>query len=131
MHDGILGDLVKHHAPDLERRLLLPVKAEGRQKVPGDRLPFAVGVRREEQGGDTLHLFLDGVDVFLALGEDRVLRLEVVFDVDRPLLAREGAHVTERGQHLVLGPQEFLYGLRLGGRLYYDKMLGHVTTWLR
>ena len=66
--------------------------------------------------------------MLFTLGENGILRREVVFDIHRPLLARERPDVAERGEHPVVRTEEFLDGLRLGWGFDYDQIVGHMFT---
>ncbi len=75
--DRLLGDLVEHYA--LVTRI---VATDGLAQVPGNRLTFAVQIRREIDGvgflGQTRQL---GNDLFLAR-QDLVMRLPTILRVD-------------------------------------------------
>ena len=128
VYDGVLGDLVEHDALDCDARILLFVQPQGRKQVPGDGLSFPVGVSCQEQAVRFLEGLLDGVDVLLALGQHVILGLEIMRYIHRTLLAGQGAHMAEGGQHLVTLAQELLYGFRLGGRFYNNKIQRHVFS---
>ena len=97
MDDGVLGDFVKDDPLDLDAGLFL-VQPEGRQQMPGDRLPFTVGVGCQQQSVGALRAALDGIDMLLALRQDIIFRLKAIFDIHRPLLARQGTDMAEGGQ---------------------------------
>ena len=77
--------------------------------VPGDRLPFAVKVSREEDQFGRLGRRLDCPDLLVAVSRDLVGRFEVVFDVHAELtFAGVFGQVTDVAigrQDLVAGPQ--------------------------
>ena len=118
--DALLRDLVELDALDLELRAL-----DLLGEMEGDRLAFAIGVGREQDGVDLLRGGLELLeDLLLALDDD--VRLgEVVGDVDGVLLLRQILDVALRREDLVPGAQVLLDGLRLGRRLHDDECLGH------
>ena len=86
----------------------------------GDGFAFAVRVRRQVDGvrgrGQLLQL---GENFFFA-GDDDVLGLEVVCDIDAESALGQILHVAERGFDREAFTQIFLDGLRLGGRFDDD-----------
>jgi 1-acyl-sn-glycerol-3-phosphate acyltransferase len=74
--DRVFGDLVEHHPADGHLRL------QHLDEVPGDRLSFAVFVRREQQLVRARELLLEVGDDLLLVGVDDVERFEAVLDVD-------------------------------------------------
>ena len=74
--DGVLRDLVEHHAANRHLRL------QRLDEMPGDRLAFAVLVRREQQLVRAGELLLEPGHDLLLLRVDDVVRLEVVLDGD-------------------------------------------------
>lgn len=70
-------------------------------------------------------LFLYGVNMLLALRQDCIFRLEVVFDIHRSLLAGQGSHMTKGCQDFVVRTEKFFDGFGLGRRFDDDKVLGH------
>ena len=115
--DALLRDLVELDALDRELAAL-----ELLREVPRDRLAFAIGVGREQDGVGVLGGRLElGEDLLLAL--DDLVRLgEVVLDVDAHLLGQI-LDVTLGGEDLVAGAEVLLDGLRLGRRLDDDECL--------
>ena len=124
--DRRLRDLVEHHPPDRHLRL------EDLDEMPGDRLPFAVFVCREQELVGVLELRLQVADDRFLLRVDDVERLELVVDVHaeaRPRLlllvcgnlggvVREVADVADRRlDHVVLAE---VAGDRLGLRRGLD-----------
>ena len=108
------------------------------RRVPGDRLPFAVLVRREQELVGVLQLALQPGNHLLLVRVDDVVRLELVLEVDAeraealPFLLRDvgGAlrqvtDVTDAGLDDELGTEVPGDRLRLGGRFDYDQFLGH------
>ena len=111
--DGVLGDLVEDHPFDVQAALLL-FQPQGRQEVPGDGLPFPVGVSCEEKRIGGFQLFPDGVEMSLAFGEHGIFREEIMLDVHRSLFAGEGPDMAVGGEYPVIRAEEFLDGLGLG-----------------
>ena len=106
---------------------LIAVQAERRDQVPGDRLAFAVGVSREQDGGLAARVLLQPLDDVLALLGDDVLRPEVVFDVDAELAGGQVADVAQAGAHRVVAPQELFDRFGLGGRFDHHRLGSHVS----
>ena len=75
-HDRVLRDLVEDHALDGHLRL------QHLHEMPGDRLAFAILVRREEELVGVRESLLQVGDDLLLSGIDDVVRLEAVVDVD-------------------------------------------------
>ena len=92
--DGLLGDLVKHHA--LHRHL----RRQQLEEVPTDAFAFPVFVRRQEQLISTLEGVLEFANRLLLVLRDHVQRLEI----------RVGVH-TEVGPFLPLGRCRNLAGV--------------------
>ena len=86
----------------------------------GNGLAFAVRVRRQVDGigggGELLQL---GDNFFLA-GNDDVVGLEIVFDIDAQGALGQVLHVPERGFDGITLPQIFLDRFRLGRRFDDD-----------
>ena len=115
----LLGDRIEDDALDrlaLERLLFI----EGLQDVPGDRLAFAVGVGRQNEGVGLLQGVGDVVDALLRLGVDLPEHLEIIVRVDRSVLGREVPDMAKGRQDLVTGAQVLVDRLRLGRRLDND-----------
>ena len=106
--------------------------------MPGDRLAFAVLVRREQELVGVLELLLQLADLGLLVGVDDVERLEVGVDRDahRPVLGalllghvagaiREVADVADARLDVVSGAEIARDGLRLRGALDDHKLLRH------
>ena len=89
VNDGVLGDFMEYDPLDLDAGLFL-VQPQGRQQVPGNGFPFTVGVSCQQQSVGALEGLLDGIDMFLALGQHMVLGLEVIGDIHRTLFAGQG-----------------------------------------
>ena len=114
IHDGLLGDGIEDDALDLlvlERMLLL----QHLQDMPGDRLALAIGVSGEDQLVGTLDRPGDVGEALAGLGIDLPNHVEIVVRIDRSVLRRQVAHVTERGQDFVAGAQILVDRLRLCG----------------
>ena len=106
--------------------------------MPGDRLAFAVLVRREQELVGVLELLLQLADLGLLVGVDDVERLEVGVDRDahRPVLGalllghvagaiREVADVPDARLDVVIRAEIARDGLRLRGALDDHKLLRH------
>jgi len=61
--------------------------------------------------------------MLFAFRKDVVFRFEVVLDVNRSLFAGKGAHVSVRGEDLVVLAEKFLDGPRFGGGFYDNEVL--------
>jgi len=119
-----LGNLVKDD-PFYRDSFLFTIKAERRQEMPGDSLPFAVGVGSKEKSISSFQLFLDRIEMLLALRQHSVFRLKAIGDINRTLLARQRPYMSERGEHPITGSEKFFNGFRLGRRLDDDKFVWH------
>jgi hypothetical protein len=97
------------------------------REVPGDRLPFTIGVGREEHVVRVLRGALQLGEDFLFSRNDFIGFLEAVFDVDAELL-REILDVPLRGQDLVTGSEVLLDRLRFGGRFDDDERFPHTSS---
>ena len=122
----VFRDLVEAHALEV-LAIEHAVLAQDLRKVPGDRLALAIRVGREVERAGFLHRALDRVDLGLVLFDQLVLHLEVAVRADRAFLLDEVAHVAVGGQHLEVGTEVFLDGLRLGRRLDDDEICAHVS----
>ena len=110
--DRLLGDLVEQHPLD--------VRVGGAQllgDVPGDGLPLAIGVGRQQHALGLLGGALDLREHLLLALDDLVFGREVVVDVDAHGLAGQVLDVAHRRLHHVARAQVLLDGVRLGGRL--------------
>jgi len=125
MDDGIFGYLVKNHPLHLDRRFL--VKPQSCQQMPGDRLPFTVGVGCQQQAVSTFKGFPDGINMFFAFRQNLVLGLKIIGDINRALLAGQCPYMAKRGHDRIAGTEEAFNGLGLGRRFYYDKIMRHVV----
>ena len=116
LKDGPLGDLAKGHAATIRLR-----DAEGLRHVPGDRLPFAVKVGCQPNGGCLLCGTSNVIETLLLVFNDFVEGGEAVLYVDRhaPLLRLLGeiSNVPIGGEHGVIGAEIPLNRLGLGRRL--------------
>ncbi|MBM2808840.1 MAG: flagellar basal body rod protein [Cutibacterium acnes] len=130
--DGLLGDLVEHHATHRHLRLELV------KQMPGDGLPLAVTIGSEQELVRVLEQALEFADRRPLFWGNDVDRGELVIDVDsgtRPWLpfvlggnlgcaGGQVAHVTLTGSHGVLGPQVPGDHRGLMGGLDDDEALG-------
>ena len=117
--DGLLGDGVEHHALDrliLQRAFLL----QHFQDVPGNRLALAIRVGGENELVRALHGTGDVVQAAGGLRVDLPDHLEVGVRIHRPVLGREVADMTERGDHFVAAAQILIDRLGLRRRLDND-----------
>ena len=123
--DGLLRDLVEHHAPDGDLGL------EDLQQVPGDGLPLAVLISGQVELVGLLEEPAQFRDLLLLVGVDHVVGLEPVLDVDGEapvgaLLHGVGeflglgqvADVPDGGRHMVVGAQVALNRLGFRGGLH-------------
>ena len=113
VHDRALGDLVEEDA--VKGGIGLPPQLL--RQVPGDRLPLAVRVRGQVDGGGALGGLLQLGEGLLLFREGLVGRGEGPLVHPQGLLG-EVAHVSHGGLHRVVRPQELVDGLRLGRRLH-------------
>ena len=119
-----LRDLVKSHAADAVGRvaillllflLTFVLLAQFFRKVPCDGFAFAVRIRRQiNVVRRQCQLFKLGKN-FLLAGNDDVLRLEFVVDVDTQRALGQVFHVTKRCFDNEAFAQILLNGLRLAG----------------
>ena len=120
MAHRVLHRLLRHGVeydpvdPLVLQELLAP---EDLVDVPGDRLPLAVGVGGEDDAVGVLDGGADIVEALGGLGVDLPAHCEIIVGIDRAVLGREVAHVTERGVDVVILAQIFVDGLGLGRRL--------------
>ena len=125
--DGVAGDLVEHDPAGLHRA---GAGADGLRQVPGDGLPFAVGVGGQEQLGGVAGLLGQLLDELLLLLGDDVAGLELVLDVHPQAALGQVPDVAERGLHGVAPAEELLDRLRFRWRLDDHQLLqcpGHVS----
>ena len=122
--DGRLGDLAEGHAARS-----IGGQVRGLRHVPGDRLPFPVEVRGQEDVVRSAARLLDRGDLAAPVGRDLVVRREVVLHVDAELalagVLRQVADVAVGGEHRVAGPKVAFDRLRLRGRLDDHEICGH------
>ena len=101
---ALAGDFVQQHAVHLVRGRLVQLAGN----VPGNRLPFAVRVRRQEHLGRLFGLRPQFPQhLLLALNGD-VLRGEITCRVDAQAPLRQVLHVAHRSLHRVVRTQIFL-----------------------
>ena len=128
---GALGDFVESDALNARRRpsspffsflafFLLAVVAEFERQMGGDGLAFAVRIRRQIDGVRRGRQLFQLGDNFLFAGDDDVIRLEVVRDIDAQSALGQILHVAERSFDREALAQIFLDGLRLGRRFDND-----------
>ena len=108
--DGVLGDLVEDHALHGNLRL------QDLQQVPGDGLTLAILIRGQDEFIGVLQSALELGDCLGLALRDRIVRLEVVVDIDREpadgalllefrrklLGVDEVTDVTDRGPHVIV-----------------------------
>ena len=124
--NGTLGDFVEHnpvHGFVVEDAAFV----EDLEQVPGDGLPFAVKVSREEKGVRLLHLAGDLVDLLLVALDELVSHLKAVFGVDGAFLGQQIAHVSVGSKHLESRAQIFFDGVRLRRRLNDYELQSHTV----
>src|SRR5262245_20852320 len=96
--DGALRDLVKDDASELAFGSLgRALPSEFLREVPADRLTFAVRVGREEHFVRVLRRLLQLVDDLLAGGQNLVVDVETLLDVDTQFALGQVADVPHRG----------------------------------
>ena len=96
------------------------VFVEFERQMGGNGFAFAVRVRRQVNGvGRGCQLLQLGDNLFFA-GDDDVIGLEVVLDIDAQRALGQIFHVAERGFDREALTQIFLDGLRLGRRFDND-----------
>ena len=109
--DGTLGDLVEGDAADL---VFGQTGVLG--DVPGDRLAFAVQVRRQPHLARVAGLADELVELATTILEGLVARGEVMVEVDAERLGGEVADMAVAGEHPITGSKVAFDGLGLGGR---------------
>src|ERR1039458_325408 len=92
--DGLLGNLVEHHAENA-RAVLAALKFL--LEVVADGLPLAVRIGREIDLFPLLGGLLQLVEKLLFTVDDFIPRLEAVFDVHRQIFLGKILDMTERG----------------------------------
>ena len=111
--DAGLGDLIKG-----DPVLVFEIQVQQVGQMPGDGLPFPVGVGGQIDFVALLGLFDQGGDqIFLAFDVD-ILGGETVFDIHPYFAFGQVADVAHGGHHLIIIAQIFLDGFRLGRRLH-------------
>ena len=119
--DGLLGDLVEHHAFDREARLRL----QHLEEMPRDRLALAILIRREVELVGILERLAQAADHLRLVRRDLVLRLEVVVHVDREALAGQVTDVAHAGHDRVVATEEATDRVGFGLGFDDDEGLGH------
>ncbi len=113
LRDLVEGDALRLLVRNLQRLL----------QVPGDRLPFAVGVGSEVDHAGRLGPLLEVLDEVGPIGENAVGRRPVVLDVDAEPALREIADMPLARNHFEIVAEIFVDRLRLGRRLDDDEAL--------
>jgi hypothetical protein len=120
--DGLLGDLVEHHAEDLGTVLAI---SEFLLQMETDGLPFAVRVSRQV---DFFHLFgslLQLTDELLLSFDYLVARFKPVVYIDGQVAFGQILDVPQRRLHNVLLAEIFIDGFGLRRRLHDYQSLRH------
>ena len=123
--DRGFGDLMKSDPFD-NRLFGIFIDSESFQQVPGDRFPFAVEVGCEDQFVAVGRFFLESADVPGAFRKDMVFRIEIVFRIDRPLLARQGSDMAVGRKDFVPLAKKLLDGFGFCGRLDDNQCFCHL-----
>ena len=92
------------------------VAAEFFREMRGNSLAFAVRIRRQIDGRGALGELLQPRQYLLFAGDDGVLGLEVVLDIDTQHFLGQVFHVPKRGFHVEAFAEIFIDRLRLRGR---------------
>jgi hypothetical protein len=90
------------------------INAEGLQKMPGDRFPFAVGVSCEDQVVRLFEGLFQNRQLFFGFGLNDILGEKVFVDVNRAVFAGEISNVPVGRQYLITFAEKFLDGFGLG-----------------
>ena len=113
LHDGRLGDLVKHDALGI-----LGLEPQHLVEMPRDGLSLAVLIRGQPHRLGLLGSLLEvGHEGFL-VAWNFIYRLKAIVDVDAEVLLVQVTYVPVARHHLVVISQKLLDGLGLGRRLY-------------
>ena len=115
--DLVVGDAIE--------AVLRDVFLQRLEKMPGDRLPLAVGVGRQEYTVALLCLSPELLQYLLTACCRHVFRFKVVVNNHPQLLGRQVSHVAHRGHHRVVLAQELVDLLRLRRRLHNYQILTH------
>ncbi len=124
---GAFGNFIEHHAKG------------GHGRFPGhdlfgqmlaDRFAFAIRVGREKDrvGGfrGLLQIRHDfPVVALLGVGDDFVMRLEIILDVDAQVFRGQILDMPDRGHHDVVLAEIFIDSFRLGRRFDDNQVLCH------
>ncbi len=119
--DRLLRDLVEHDAEDVRPVGALEFKRF--DQVPRNRLPLTVEVGRQVDSGSGLGELLELVDDLVLAADRRVIRPEIVLEVDPELALRQVADVPHRSAHHVVRAQVLVDRPRLGRTLHDDERL--------
>ena len=103
------------------------LQVENVRQVPGDRLPFPVGVRGQQDLGGPLGGRLQILDRRFLTGDRDVFRLEGMLDVDPERALRQVADVSHRGADLVLATKKPAKRLGLRWGFNDDQWVCHVS----
>ncbi len=120
---GLLGDLVEGNAAhqNIAAFFAVDVLFKLFRQMGGNGLTFAVRVRRQINGGRGFgHLLQFGQDFFLARNND-VFRAEIALNIHAQLALGQIFHMSQGSLDLIVGPQVFIDGFRLGRRFNDDK----------
>ena len=102
--------------------------AQQLEQVPGNGFAFAIGVSGQQQSVGLLQTFDDPIDVLGVALDHVVAHGEVVLGIDRALLGHQIAHMTVRGQDLVVLAEILLDRPGLGRRFHDDEVAAHRLT---
>jgi len=81
VEDSVFGNFMKLNPLDFYAGTLF-IKTKGRKQMPGDGLPFTVGVGCQEQRIRPLEGRFDCIEVFFAFRQHMILRLEAFLNID-------------------------------------------------
>ena len=116
--DRLLGDGVEGHTFDVHAFLDGFLLLEDLEQMPGDGFAFAIRVGRQNELVGALYRFRDLANDLLGAAVDLPRHLEVLIGRHRAVLRRQVAHVSERGDHLIVASKVFIDGLGLRGRFH-------------
>ncbi len=112
----VLGDLVEGDPANF-----FIIEFQRFLQMPGNRLPLAVGVRRQIDDVGGVCLLLELGQQLLAVLQIAIGRNPAAFDVDAELGFDQIAHVPLAGDDIEAGAEIFVDRLRLGGRFDDDE----------
>ena len=90
--------------------------------MPRNRLTLAIGVSRENQAVGCLGRVGNGADLLLLVAIELPVHLEALVGPDGPVLGRQVADMTVRGEDLVVLAQILLDGFGLGRGFDNDEL---------